>query len=261
MPEQEELARHNEHQMLRTVTGESHRWEETARGDQNLEIARLQETHRRTTAERDKKYQRLVSRSGINISQSILDQRHIEEQLVRQQQLFAELQRENADLRSVNEKLRNSHQEQELDREYHQLELEKARDDITGLRSEIRKLDLELMQRCAVDIIEKHGPLVALSSKFAPLLYAADDRAKPTVVEAGGMLSWLRSMPHAFELHGEGQPGYEQVSLRGSTMRPLTEAGLQAAGRMPAGAAGAGPSGPVRQGSGPVRQGSDSLLG
>ena len=115
-------------------------------------------------------------------------------------------------------------------------------DEATCFWSHIQKLELELMQRCAVDIIKKHGPLVALS-KFAELLYAADERAKPAA--AGRMLSWLRRMPEWFELHGEGQPGREQVSLRGSTKRPPTVAGLQAAARMP----GAGPSPPVRQGS------------
>ena len=246
MPEQEELARHNEHQMLRTVTGESHRWEETARGDQHLEMAHLQETHRRITAEKDEQLQRIISRSGINNWQSIRDrermQRDHQEQLARQQQLFAELQRENVDLRSVNEKLKHSHHEQELDRESMEFQLEDARQGATDLISQIQKLELELMKRCAFDIIEKHGPLVGLS-KFAEQLYAADERAKPAA--AGRMLSWLRRMPEWFELHGEGQPGHEQVSLRGSTKRPPTVAGLRAAAHMP----GAGPSPPVRQGS------------
>ena len=125
MPEQEELTRQIEHHILRTVTGESHRWEETARGDQHLEMARLQETHRRITAEKDGQLQRIISRSGINNWQSIRDQERMQrdhqEQLARQQQLFAELQRENADLRSVNEKLGNYHQEHD---EYHWQQLQ-----------------------------------------------------------------------------------------------------------------------------------------
>eukprot|EP00964_Phaeocystis_antarctica_P012599 scaffold6944_cov35-Phaeocystis_antarctica.AAC.3 len=102
----------------------------------------------------------------------------------------------------------------------------------------------------AVDIIDKHGPLVALA-KFSLLLYAADERAKPAVVKAGGMKSWLQRMPELFELHGEGQPGYERVSLSGSAERAPTEAGLKATARM---SDGAGPSGTAL----PVCQGSDA---
>ena len=58
-------------------------------------------------------------------------------------------------------------------------------------------------------------------------------------------------MPETFELHGEGQPGYEQVSLRDSFERAPTEAGLKATARM---SDGAGPSGTAL----PDRQGSDA---
>ena len=112
----------------------------------------------------------------------------------------------------------------------------------------------------AAGIIEEHGPLVSLS-KLAGLLYAADERARPAVAKAKGMKAWLLSMPQTFELHGEGQPGYEQVSLRGSTKRPPTEAGLEAAARLPAGSACAGASGlapPVHQGSDAASSGDTS---
>tara|TARA_B100000795_G_scaffold37795_1_gene24896 strand:- start:62 stop:901 length:840 start_codon:yes stop_codon:yes gene_type:complete len=114
---------------------------------------------------------------------------------------------------------------------------------------ELRWIMSSVLKPC-LTIIHEHGPLVALS-KFSVLLYAADERAKPAVVEAGGMKLWLQSMPTYFELHGEGQPGYEQVSLRDSFERAPTEAGLKATARM---SDGAGPSGTAL----PDRQGSDA---
>ena len=56
-------------------------------------------------------------------------------------------------------------------------------------------------------------------------------------------------MPEYFELHGGGQPGYEQVSLRGSAERAPTEAGLKATARMSDGAGPSGTAPPVHQGS------------
>ena len=113
------------------------------------------------------------------------------------------------------------------------------------LQAERHLMDTTL--RCAMDIIEEHGPLVGLP-KFSNALYDADKRAKPAL---GGrrMLEWLRSMPHIFELHGEGQSGHERVSLRGSAQRPPTQAAVQA---IAASSPGAGPSGfapPEHQGS------------
>ena len=234
MPEQEELTRQIEHHRVATIDDVIGSFrnvvpvrEEIAPGDRHEESARLQEAHRSN-----------------------------QEQLVRQHHLFAALQREIAELRSDNERLR-TRREQELD---------DAMQQETYVRRHIQELDQQAIDTAllvaandrrirlflsslvgrAIDLIDKHadGPLVALS-KFAELLYTADERAKPAAVKAGGIKSWLRSMPETFELHGEGQPGHEQVSLRGSAERPPTVAGLQAAARMP----GAGPSPPVRQGS------------
>ena len=240
MPEQEELRRQIEHHRVATIDDVIGSFrnvvpvrEEIAPGDRHEESARLQEAHRSN-----------------------------QEQLVRQHHLFAALQREIAELRSDNERLR-TRREQELD---------DAMQQETYVRRHIQELDQQAIDTAllvaandrrirlflsslvgrAIDLIDKHadGPLVALS-KFAELLYPADERAKPAAVKAGGIKSWLRSMPETFELHGEGQPGHEQVSLRGSAERPPTVAGLQAAARMLADAA--GPSGATP----PVRPGSD----
>ena len=263
------------------------------------------------------------TRANSSRHSSRVDQ--IQRALVRQQLLCAELQRENADLRSDNEKLSNYHQEHletaqqesaealevrqqrrlreilrlheahevrtQAIREQHAIEISKhaiievqLRRSLGELRDKqavetakyeaqwvahdereswwvqcgvandkrIHELEVQLFLSSvfgrANGIIEEHGPLVTLS-KFSSLLYAADERAKPAVVKVGTMKLWLQSMPQTFELHGEGQPGYEQVSLRDSTKRPPTEAGLKATARM---SDGAGPSGiapPVHQGS------------
>ena len=80
----------------------------------------------------------------------------------------------------------------------------------------------------------------------------------PAVVKAGGMKSWLQRMPEYFELHGGGQPGYEQVSLRGSAERAPTEAGLKATARMSDGACPSGTALPVHQGSDAASSGETS---
>eukprot|EP00964_Phaeocystis_antarctica_P083740 scaffold52698_cov30-Phaeocystis_antarctica.AAC.2 len=254
------------------------------------------------------------TRANSSRHSSRVDQ--IQRALVRQQLLCAELQRENADLRSDNEKLSNYHQEHletaqqesaealevrqqrrlreilrlheahevrtQAIREQHAIEISKhviievqLRRSLGELRDKqavetakyeaqwvahdereswwvqcgvandkrIHELEVQLFLSSvfgrANGIIEEHGPLVTLS-KFSSLLYAADERARPAVVKVGTMKLWLQSMPQTFELHGEGQPGYEQVSLRDSTKRPPTEAGLKATARM---SDGAGPSG------------------
>ena len=99
-----------------------------------------------------------------------------------------------------------------------------------------------LMVRCAVDIIQTHGPIVRLSI-FSQMLYDFNQSFRRAAKVGGGMLSWLRDFPQIFELHGVTKgtaPGHEGVSLRGSSKRPPTQAALQATAGT---SAGAGPSG------------------
>ena len=133
--------------------------------------------------------------------------------------------------------------------DYHWQELEHLEFDLDSFLQQdsydsVRRHTPEMV-RCAIGIIEEHGPVLRVS-QFSVLLYAATPRWARKAVDsdhAGGMLPWLRSRPETFELHGGGS--HLGVSLRDSAERPPTAAGLQAAAHMP----GAGPSPPVRQGS------------
>ena len=148
-----------------------------------------------------------------------------------------------ADQPSDTAKLGSYHEDYD---DYHRQELEALeweRDSFLQQDSYDRvELHTPALLRCAVGIIEEHGPVLRVD-QFSQSMYDANKWARKAVNSdhAGGMLPWLRSRPETFDIHGEG--GYLGVSLRDSAERPPTEAGLHA--QMP----GAGPSPPVRQGS------------
>ena len=201
-----------------------------------------------------------VAQTDLNIARAAawdlnIAQVRLHRQSMRVDELETELETARSDISRMHQVL------QEI-RDKHEVDLRKlARDMGAHTALEVAAKDRRIYQfelrwlmssevKPAFDIIFKHGPLVAFS-KFSVLLYAADERARPAVLKAGGMKLWLQSMPEYFELHGEGQPGYEQVSLSGSAERAPTEAGLKATTRM---SDGAGPSGTAL----PVCQGSDA---
>jgi len=218
----------------------------------------LQAQVRRLTSEREelvsscRSERREKENLALHLEQAakyIQHNRRLQQQYDEAQQQLHTLKQKLTRWQELTNKLIDEKEAMEEKEDASQQRIEAADARIEELQDQLQ-LERHLMDttlRCAVDVIEEHGPLVGLP-KFSNALYDADKRAKPAL---GGrrMLEWLRSMPHIFELHGEGQSGHERVSLRGSAQRPLTQAGLQA---IAASSPGAGPSGlepPEHQGS------------